>query len=258
MRFEWYIKQIIAAVNGNAETNFTLLTPERSTSVDGTLRYVAETMQVYVGKTHVYVDTPVYMFDTVLVMRAECPIVNDEIEASVIRAVYASANVFLKALFFHSVESTANPEEISSYYNCVRVGVIAAVRHFCQWLIDPELDKKFRTHSTDLLCGWLSLDMEDVPVHLRFSEHPDTGSIVFHGLAEELRPDDMTKYGWLTALVAPYQAGANKNTISETAVSELSETDLRLMYNAGCGRMVLHWELAVSALALPSLKSLIK
>lgn len=36
MRFEWYIKQIIAAVNGNAETNFTLLTPERSTSVDGT------------------------------------------------------------------------------------------------------------------------------------------------------------------------------------------------------------------------------
>lgn len=258
MRFEWFIKQILASINGKTDINYTILTPERSTSVDGVLRYVGDTVQIYVGENRVFVDTPVYVFDTAMVLRAECPIVNDETAAAIIRATYASGNVFLKALFFHSVETAGQLDEISNYYNCVRIGIVAVVRHFCQDLVDVQRAKAYRIHSSDLLSGWLGVDMVDTSVHLRFSAHPDTGNIVFHDPNAELRPDDMTKYGWLTIQAVPYQAAASKDTVAETTVTELCPSDLRLMYNAGCGREIRHWDLAVNALALPSLKSLIK
>lgn len=250
MRFEWFVKQIIGTINGKTDISYALLTPERSTTVDGALRYVGNAIQIYVGDKHVYVDIPLYMYDTALVLRATCPIQNNDTVTAMVRATYASANVTLKALFFHSIETLAMCEDACDR---IRIDVIGVVRYFCQWC----LDKASYSHSTDLLRGWMAADMVDIPVHLSYSAHPDTGNIVFHDPTRELRHDDMTRYGWISVLATAYQPEAKPYVAAESAVNDLANTDLQLMFNAGCGREIHHWRPAINEIAIPSLKALV-
>lgn len=258
MRFEWFVKQILSTINGKTDIQYSILTPERATTANGSLRYVGDTISIYVGENSVTVDTPIFVYDCEFVLRAECPVTKETLVENIVSSAYGASNIFLKALFFHSVEAGGDVELVSEYSRAMRNGVVGVVRHFCQWIIDAKHDKAFYTHSEDILVGWIAGNRVDEPVHLLFSIDQDTGGVVFHDPLAGQSPSDMNKYGWITAVVTAYQDAGKRETGPWDAKEELPKADLRVMFNAGCGRNINNWELGVSQLANPALKMLMK
>lgn len=270
MNAEWFIKEQLNQLPQSEEMTLSLLPTERTVSPVGSLRYSCLTYSVYVSTDVVTVDVPVFFADGAQVLRAQY-VINEylkykidvqslkerqvgDISEPVLRCCYAILSLFLKTIFLHTVETGI---DYSGHRECLLTDTIGVLRHFNQWVVDKESPTRFHKHTTDLLSGYLSCGVQDHPFQLSYTISQLDGRIAFHLPGAIVGSDGVEGSGWISLCGAPYQ-GQLTSAVPNQNDEMLTLADYRLLYRAGSGRNISHWEMATETLAVPTLAMLIK
>lgn len=253
MRAEWFIREQLRQLGQPNGVTVSLIPTERTVSPVGTLKYSANTYNIYVSENMVTVDVPVFFVDGSQVLRAQHEYDKDPVEA-ILRSCYAILGVFLKTIFLETVESGT---DYSAHQDCILTDTIGVLRHFNPWVLDKEGHNRYQKYSSDLLSGFLTSGLQEQATQLSYAVGRDDGKITFYPPGAVEMPAASEGSGWLSLFAAPHQSQLLSVEPKE-AVEKLALADYRLLYRAGSGRNVTHWEAATATLAVATLTMLVR